>query len=76
VIVIVRVDVCTAIEVGVEVMLGIGGARMREAVEDIETADIILLLTEIAVQMRHGKAIAWNTCQDCGKNAQKKDPNG
>jgi hypothetical protein len=48
VIVIVRVDVCAAIEVGVEVMLGIGGARIREAVEDIETADIILLLTEIA----------------------------
>jgi hypothetical protein len=35
-------------EVGVDVMLGTGGARVRDAVEDIDTADIILLLTDIA----------------------------
>ena len=46
--VIVRVDVWTAIDVGVDVMLGIGGVKVREAVEDIETADMILLLTDIA----------------------------
>ncbi len=46
--VIVRVEVFTAMEVDVEVKLGMGNASVREAVEEIETADMILLLTEIA----------------------------
>jgi hypothetical protein len=46
--VIVRVEVLIAIEVDDEVVLVMGDARVEEVVEEIETADMILLLTEIA----------------------------